>query len=271
VRVLRVDDEPEYGVALGSVLVSLLEPAPGRQRAFHRWYERDHFYAGCMSGPHFFAGRRFVATRSLRDLRDPAGSRPFPDASAGSCLALYWIERDHGEEAERWAVERVLWLGENGRMQGGGDRTLVHASFYAHRFAAGRDADGVPPEVALDHPFPGLALWISQRPPGVSLEEREGWLLGSQLPGMLAGSGAALCLSLAPRGLPESSPVWTPPEEGADRRSLELFFLEGDPRREWGRLAGFGAAQRDAGMGEVLFASPFVPTIPGTDRYVDEL
>ena len=28
-RVIRVDDEPEYGVALGSILVSLLEPRAG--------------------------------------------------------------------------------------------------------------------------------------------------------------------------------------------------------------------------------------------------
>jgi len=68
-RIIRVDDDPEYGVALGSILVSLLEPTPGSARDFNRWYERDHFYAGCMSGEHFFAGRRFVATRALKDLR----------------------------------------------------------------------------------------------------------------------------------------------------------------------------------------------------------
>ena len=30
-RVIRVDDDPAYGVALGSILVSLLEPAPDEE------------------------------------------------------------------------------------------------------------------------------------------------------------------------------------------------------------------------------------------------
>ena len=63
-------------IALGSVLVSLLDPTPGQESAFHRWYERDHFYAGVMVGPWFFSGRRYVATRALKDLR---GSGPSPE------------------------------------------------------------------------------------------------------------------------------------------------------------------------------------------------
>ena len=38
-------------IALGSVLVSLLDPTRGDEVAFNRWYERDHFYAGVMVGP----------------------------------------------------------------------------------------------------------------------------------------------------------------------------------------------------------------------------
>ena len=85
-RIIRVDDDPEYKVALGSILVSLLEPAPGSASDFNRWYERDHFYAGCMTGKNFFAGRRFVATRALKDLRYPASSNAVPDTSIGSFL-----------------------------------------------------------------------------------------------------------------------------------------------------------------------------------------
>ena len=57
-QIVNVDDDPEYGVALGSILVSLLEPEEGTARAFNRWYERDHFYAGCMTGADFFSDRR---------------------------------------------------------------------------------------------------------------------------------------------------------------------------------------------------------------------
>jgi len=271
-RVIRVEDDPEYGVALGSILVSLLEPAPGTERAFNRWYERDHFYAGCMTGEHFFAGRRFVATRALKALRYPEASAQVPDTGQGSFLALYWMERGHHQEAEAWAVERVLWLGEHGRMDGGGGRRAVHASFYAHRFAALRDPDGVPPEVALDHPFAGVVLVLSERPEGVGREARERWLREEYLQQTLPGSSTALCLSLELLALPETSPVYVPPDEGADRRALEIFFLDRTPDAVWAEeFEGFGDAQQAAGMGTVSLAAGFIPTLPGTDRYVDEV
>lgn len=273
-RVIRVEEEPEYGVGLGSILVSLLEPEPGTARSFNRWYERDHYYAGCMTGEHFFSGRRYLATRSLRERREPKRSHAIPDCTLGSFLALYWIERGHHEETEKWAVDRVLWLGENGRMMSG--RSAVHASFYRHRWAACRDEDGVPPEIALEHPFAGVGLLISERPEGVSAEDRERWLLETALPERLAGSPTALCLSLDPLQLPESSPVYVPPQPGAERRQLEMFFLdegvdpEGAPAFET-LAADLAAAQQQAGQGEVVFAAAFVPTVPGTDRYVDRV
>lgn len=271
-RVIRVDDDPPYGVALGSILVSLLEPEAGREREFNRWYERDHFYAGCLSGQHFFSGRRFVAPRSLKALRYPTTSSAVADTSIGSFLALYWIERGHHREAEDWALERVLWLYENDRMHGGGKRQAVHASFYDHRWAACRDDDGVPPEVALEHLFPGLVMVISERPEGVSAEARERWLLEERLPQVLPGSDVALCLSLDPLQLPESSPAWTPPAPGAVRRHLELYFLDRTPEVGWAeRFADLGEAHAAAGFGEVAFAAGFLPTVPGTDRYVDEV
>jgi hypothetical protein len=271
-RLIHVDDEPEYGVALGSILVSLLEPAPGKVREFNRWYERDHFYAGCMTGAHFFSGRRFVAPRSLRALRYPASSAAIDDASIGSFLALYWMERGHHEEAEDWSLERVLWLYENGRMDGGGARKAVHAGFYRHSWAALRDEDGVPPEVALDRGFPGLVMVLSERPEGVAADARDRWMQTQRLPQRLPASPVALCLSLTPLELPKASPAYRAPAPGFDRRHLELYFLDETPDAVWeAEFAELGAAQSAAGMGEVLFAAGFVPTVPGTDRYVDEV
>ena len=131
---------------------------------------------------------------------------------------------------------------------------------------------GFRPEVALDHPFAGVVMVMSERPEGVTAEERERWLLEKHLPQVLPGSEIALCLSLDPLQLPEASPVYSPPPPGFDRRHLELYFLDRDPGQNWdSTFAGFGAAQSAAGMGEVGFASGFIPTIPGTDRYVDEI
>ena len=44
--------------------------------------ERDHFYAGCLSGPGFFAGRRFVATRALKARRYPEAAPALGDDPA---------------------------------------------------------------------------------------------------------------------------------------------------------------------------------------------
>ena len=41
----------EYPVQVGSMLLTMVDPLPGHEVAYNRWYERDHFYAGCMVGP----------------------------------------------------------------------------------------------------------------------------------------------------------------------------------------------------------------------------
>lgn len=46
-------DQPD-GVQLGGALISLVEPSPGYERAYNRYYEDDHFYAGAMAGPWVF-------------------------------------------------------------------------------------------------------------------------------------------------------------------------------------------------------------------------
>ena len=84
-----MDPIPE--ITLGHVLFSIVEPHKGHEREFHRWYERDHFYAGCMAGANYFSGRRFVATRPLKALRFPEDTPVTPDIRRGSYLVLYWI------------------------------------------------------------------------------------------------------------------------------------------------------------------------------------
>src|SRR5580700_3379578 len=61
-------------IKLGSILLTVVEPHRGHEVAYNRWYERDHFYSGCMIGPYQFAGRRFVATADLKALRSPDAS-----------------------------------------------------------------------------------------------------------------------------------------------------------------------------------------------------
>ena len=63
-----------YEVTIGSALITMVEPHEGHERAYNRWYEDDHFYAGATAGPWMFAARRWVATRDLQSLRYPDDS-----------------------------------------------------------------------------------------------------------------------------------------------------------------------------------------------------
>jgi hypothetical protein len=256
-------------VELGSVLVSLLDPEPGREAAFHRWYERDHFYSGVMIGPWFFAGRRFVATRAMKDLRYPEPTPVLRELREGSYLTLYWILAGHHEEAASWSTKQVRELIANGRMLPG--RRPIHAGFYRHRWTASRDADGVPAELALDHPYAGVVLvTIDRAPEQAAAVER--FFREEHLPRILPGSPAALCLGLEPMPLPADVPAYIPRPPDLERRALHVYFLEEDPRRAWRTLfAPQGRLLEAAGLGRVSLAAPFVPTIPGTDRYADEL
>jgi hypothetical protein len=62
--------------------------------------------------------------------------------------------------------------------------------------------------------------------------------------------------------------------EGVGTRLTLLWFLQRDPREPgvWAEhFTGLDTAVAAAGLGRVELVAPFVPTLPGTDTYVDEL
>ena len=74
----------EYPVRAGSMLYTLVDPNKGYEVEYNRWYEREHFYAGCLIGPWLFAGKRWVATRELKDMRFPLDSNVATPTDRGS-------------------------------------------------------------------------------------------------------------------------------------------------------------------------------------------
>ena len=100
----------DYPVKVGTFLFTMVEPHPGHEVAYNRWYEHDHFYSGCLVGPNVFAGDRFVATRRLKDLRSTAANDMTPDPLTGSYLAVYWWLKDTDDETNRWNVDNVKEL-----------------------------------------------------------------------------------------------------------------------------------------------------------------
>ncbi len=84
-------DTRDKPIKLGGALFTMVEPHKGHEVAYNRWYERDHFYAGCMIGAWNITGGRFVATKECKAKRYPADSPICPDPTSGSYLAVYWI------------------------------------------------------------------------------------------------------------------------------------------------------------------------------------
>src|SRR6187401_525310 len=94
-------------IRVGSLLFTMVEPHKGHEVAYNRWYERDHFYAGCMVGPWLFSGRRWVATSDLKDQRPTPDEPLFGDPRAGTYLATYWVEDGHHDDHFSWGLEQV--------------------------------------------------------------------------------------------------------------------------------------------------------------------
>ncbi len=259
----------EYPVKVGSLLFTMVDPQRGHEVAYNRWYERDHFYAGCMVGPWLFAGRRWVAPRQLKDLRFPADSTiARPTVQAGSYVALYWIHAGHHEEHHEWGGKQAAWLYQNQR--GFNERTHVHTLMYTHDWTRYRDADPVPLELSLDHPFAGMASVMIERREGVTQEEFDVWFRGQRLGPFLAGSPVASCSSWSP--IPQrEGPMPIPRVERTHLLDLYLFFLDAPPEATWDRFAALAREVDASGIARVVFASPWIPTLVGTDKYTDEL
>jgi hypothetical protein len=53
--------------------------------------------------------------------------------------------------------------------------------------------------------------------------------------------------------------------------TMQLFFLEDDPRACWDRFVDYAARLEASGVGTVTSAAPFIRTVVGTDTYTDQL
>ncbi len=249
-------------VPLGGALVTLVEPHRGHEVDYNRWYERDHFYAGCMIGAWTISGARFVATRDLKALRYPADSPICPDPTGGSYLALYWVLSGKFGEWIAWGTEQVKWLIEHDRMFP--HRDHVHTLMYKFRNEMQEQDDGVPVELALDHRSPYLVMLVGQPADGTTLDDVDAWFASKPVV-------AAIAAGFTPIPMHAGAPSDVPRDEVADR-FLRLYFVDEDLPAVWEeRFAHLGEEFAAAGLGELVFVAPFRGTVPGTDTYTDQL
>ncbi len=267
-----VTDDP---IRIGTMLFTLVEPHRGHEVAYNRWYERDHFYAGCQIGAYNFAGARFVATAPMKELRAPrvGAEGPAPlvaDPQTGSYLGLYYVLDGHHDEWNRWAVDQVNTLHAAGRMFE--HRDHIHTGLYRFEWEQRRDADGVPAELTLDHRFAGMVSVFVEPAEGVTGQRIGSWYRDEFLPSVLPGSAVATVLGFSPLPLLADAPGDVPRGETPDEQVLLLCFTDVDPTAAWPDvIAPQDAALASSGLGRVVWASPFVGTVPGTDTYTDQL
>jgi hypothetical protein len=126
------------------------------------------------------------------------------------------------------------------------------------------EPDGVPVELALAHRSPYLVLVIGEPSEGTSLDDVDAWFRANPLPAVVGAELTAIPLpSDAAKGVRADS---------AENRFCQLWFVDADLPAIWDdTFAGLGDRFRAAGLGDLVFVSPFRATVPGTDTYTDQL
>lgn len=261
----------EAPVKVGQMLFTMVDPTRGHEVEYNRWYERDHIYAGCMIGPGWFAGRRWVAPRDLKALRFPETGPVAEPVDAGSYLATYWVHEPEMEEAEAWARTQVGELYAAGR--GFAEREHVHTGQYLPDTVVSAQEDGVPLELALDHNYRGLVAIMIEPAEAVERDEAIATLDAGPVRDLLARGGVDLVSSwrMKPWPADHNVPMKMGNDGGTPDRIMQLCFLEGDPTESWQQIVDYATDVEKSGAGQVTFASPFIPTEVGTDKYTDQL
>jgi hypothetical protein len=261
----------DYPIKIGQMLFTMVDPNRGHEVAYNRWYERDHFYAGCMIGPGWMAGRRWVAPRALKDLRFPTESPFASPLDAGSYLSTYWVHLGNLDEATKWAGEQVVWLYQNGR--GFAERTHAHTGMYTPDSTVYAVDDGVPIELAFDHNYKGLGVVVVEPSAGTNRDSLIQALEAGPGRNLMDGTGVdAVCSwRVIPRPPGTQAPMSLGTDGGSNDRVVQLCFLEQEPSSIWDVFRTYAKEIEQTGAGTVSFAAPFLPTVVGTDTYTDQL
>lgn len=258
-------------VRLGQALFTMVDPSRGHEVEYNRWYERDHRYSGCMIGPGWFAGSRWVAPKRLKDLRFPETGPVATKTDDGSYLAVYWVHEPEMEQAQAWGTVQVGELYAAGR--GFDERAHVHTALYLPDSTVSAEVDGVPIELALDHRYQGLVTVMIEPAEGVDRDAAISVIDSGPARALLDRGAVDLVSSwrMKPWPAEHNVPMALGNDGGSPDRILQMCFVKTDPAEIWSQIVDYAADIERSGGGRVTFASPFIPTVVGTDKYTDEL
>lgn len=265
-----------HEVGVGHALITLVEPHPGHESHYNRWYEDIHFFDGALQMPWMFAGRRWVAPHWLQPLRYPADSPVVQPIEAGKYLGTYWITKDRLDDHRDWTGAT------NARHRAIGnvvtDRTTVYTTFNDSAGNVYRDASVPRARYALHDPAEGIVLQVVDAPSPGERDELERWLLEEYLPSRVTPDGpvtlAMVFRVLTPLSYYHSAQNYEVLKSisNDESRLAILWFLDQDPQSVW--EADFTEEQENVaagGKGATVFVAPFIPAKMGTPLYEDQL
>ncbi len=255
-------------IELGSMLFTIVEPHRGHEVEYNRWYERDHLYSGCMIGPYNFAAKRFVATYSLKTLRWPKSSVITGDFDRGSYLALYWILKGYGDIWAKWAGKQVIALHQAGRMFE--HRDHVHTQLYDFGWSISSTSSDVPAELVLDHPYQGLIVEFFDRNDELEVSKFEKLLTDHGLAIQEEARDKTTSLVFRPQEMKATAPG-VKALRADPARYLVLTFTSKSPEEILSYLLETHSNTQLAKNSILQARLGFIPTVPGTDLYCDQL
>lgn len=254
-------------VKLGTILFSLVEPDEDHIAKFAHWYERDHFFAGCMAGADFFSGRRFVATSDLKQCRSGAGVEEGSAITRGSFLNLYWILDGRRDAALSWSIDQVRRLARQGRM--GPPTQSISTGFYDFIGGDFSENEPIPPELALEYPYQSITACLIDR--AAHTQESDFRALVSQLIKPMLRRARSMALRFKPLQLPKNAPRIALPVTPDELQHGWLILVFSDVSPTFGEICALHRSLSESGMGKLRLAAPFRPILPGIDDYTDQL
>jgi hypothetical protein len=263
----RADATRTFTVGLEGVVYTLVDVHDGHDAQFEEWYESDHFYAGGVLAPYVLSGRRWYASRALRESRFVGPACPLPDSRAGTNLATYFLTAGGLRSFYDWINPQLGSLRAAGRMFA--DRTHVNTDGYRlERVLSFTGASAVPAHVAGDHPFAGVFVTYLDASgpdaPDIDVTLPAGTLALSLRPNV----GSLTPTSL---GLADAQPGMDFPRVGGMPVRLVLAFLAQAPRatREWSADLAHRVARRTGST--AIWGGAFLPVVPGSRAHLADL
>jgi hypothetical protein len=127
-------------------------------------------------------------------------------------------------------------------------------------------------ELALDRSYPGLVVTVGELGESSTFDDLQIWTRRWASSAFNTAWGPDLIGASRPLPLLADAPADVPRVANADRRFVQLHFLDHDPEHLWSQgWALFGGELESSGLATHLWTAPFIQTEFGTDRYTDEL